>query len=860
MTVAVARAPLSRAGTEVACTHCGLPVPRGLVEPDADAQFCCGGCRAVYETIRRCGLDRYYAICDAPVRVPAAPPRSDYAAFDDAAFIARHVARQAPLPPPGRPVHTIDLHVERAHCAACVWLLERLPRVQPGVRSARLDIRRKTLRIEWDPEATELSTIAERLDALGYPPAPCTERDVDRARRRESREHLVRVGVAGACAGNAMLIAFALYGGMFSGMDETHRVLLRGASLLITLVAVAWPGRVFFSGAIASLRAGALHMDVPVAVALGLGTVWGAVNTVRGTGEVYFESLTTVVFLLLIGRWIQHRQHCTAHEAVERLYDLTPAQARVIGDDGHVRTVAARTLTRGDRVELRAGDSVPADGTIVEGTSAFDLSMLTGESRPVTLAPGAPAHAGTTNLSARVVLRTERTGAETRLGRLATLIEDLASGRPPIVRLADRLAQRFVRVVLVLAAATCGLWLVVDPAQAVEHTIALLIVTCPCALGLATPLAVVAAIGRAAREGMMVKGGAVLERLARPGPRGGIVLLDKTGTLTEGTTRLVRWDGDHDARALAAAVERHAAHPAARALVADLSGDRRLLVVHATLPALELAGAPGAGGVACTTMAHAAPQAQDVVVTSRGAHGTVGARMVVVGAPDFVREHGTSPMPRALECAEHECTAAALTPVLVAVDGHVVAVAGLGDPVREDAADAVAALRRLGWTVGVLSGDHPSVVASVADRVGVDADRREGGATPERKVEAIRAARDEFDTVVMVGDGVNDAAALTAADVGIAVSGGAEASLRAADVFLQHPDLTGIASLIRGSGRTVGVIRRNLFASLFYNAVTGSLAVAGVINPLIAAAIMPLSSLTVVTLSFRSRTFDGETR
>jgi Cu2+-exporting ATPase len=376
-----------------------------------------------------------------------------------------------------------------------------------------------------------------------------------------------------------------------------------------------------------------------------------------------------------------------------------------------------------------------------------------------------------------------------------------------------------VAIVLVLAAITLGVWLKLDPEHAVGHAVALLIVSCPCALGLATPLAVSAAIGRAARKKILIKGGDALENLARPGR----MLLDKTGTLTEGRLAVLRWWGDESIKPMVAAIERHSAHPVARALSGDTAESEEL-------EASEVQEITGAGISGICNGRHII-----VASTSHLAHLLGGLPQEAVAASDAFADEG-------------------LSPVAVAVDQTVVAIAGIGDPVRRDSASSVAAILSRGWQVGILSGDHPAVVQSVADQVGVAPEASRGAATPEDKLEAVRDASVNT-TVAMVGDGVNDAAALAAATVGIGVHGGAEAALAAADVYLGRPGLGPVAELLRGSHRTLGVIRRNLVFSLTYNIVAVTFAITGHMSPLLAAILMPLSSMTVVLSSYRARTF-----
>jgi Cu2+-exporting ATPase len=398
-------------------------------------------------------------------------------------------------------------------------------------------------------------------------------------------------------------------------------------------------------------------------------------------------------------------------------------------------------------------------------------------------------------------------------------VEEHARRRAPIVQLADRISGRFVAAVLVLAAVTLLVWLRLDPARALDHAVALLIVTCPCALGLATPLAMSAAVGQAARAGFLIKGADVLEKLTRPGR----MWLDKTGTLTAGRTTLLQWHGEESVKPLVAAAEAHSSHPIARALVAALGAPLGV-------PSVEIVETPGGG------------------VEAR-----VGRRAVLVGAPDFIIAR-IGAGAGALADAVDRMIAEGLTPVLIAVDGAAVAAAGFGDPLREDAVSALARVRALGWRVGMLSGDHPAVVAATGRRTGIDPGACLGAVTPEEKLRLVETARAR-EPVVMIGDGVNDAAALAAASVGVAVHGGAEAALHAADVFVTRPGVARIAELLDGAHRAMRVVRRNLTISLVYNVTGVCLAMSGLLNPLLAAILMPLSSLTVIMSSYRARTF-----
>jgi Cu2+-exporting ATPase len=583
-------------------------------------------------------------------------------------------------------------------------------------------------------------------------------------------------------------------------------------SLLLTTPALFGPGRVFFAGAWASLRTRTLHMDLPIAIALLVGWVRGTANTITDTGPIYFDGLATLTFALLVGRFLQQRGQRAATDSAELLYSLSPSTARVIDGD-RARELPAQALLPGMTLDVRAGESFAADGTVSSGRSTVDVALLTGESRPVSVAEGDRVYAGTTNVSSAVRVRVDAAGEQSRLAKILQQVEDSVRRRAPVVQLANRLAGWFVAVVLVIAAATILFWYPRNPVAAIDNAIALLVVTCPCALALATPLAVSMAIGRAARNGILIKGGDAIEKLATPGT----LLLDKTGTITESRVALSSWDGPDWVKPLVLALEQESSHPIA-------AGFRRAFEGVEVLPA------------GLTTH-----------VVGGGIEGTVDGRSVVVGSPAFVEA-------RASRGGRLTAPPSHLTPVLVAVDGVIVASAGFGDPVRSDARESIEALEARGWTVGILSGDAPAVVSGVGESLGVAASACVGGAVPEEKRRVVEAAR-RHGTVVMVGDGVNDAAAIAAASVGVGVHGGAEACLATADVYLARPGLAPLVELTEGASRTMRVIRRNIAFSIGYNIIGATLAVTGTINPLIAAVLMPASSLTVVLASWLSTTF-----
>ncbi len=820
---------------DVACAHCGLPVPEGYVEHGAATQFCCAGCRTAYGILHEHGLDQYYGFADRRTSPVRASGRT-YEEFDHEAFRSLYVITT----PEG--LSRVELFLEGVHCASCVWLVERVPLLLPGVARAELNVGRSLAAIEWDTNSVALSQVARALESLGYPPHPYLGVRRDEVRRKEDRTAIIRIGVAGAIAINVMLAALAMYSGwLTNGIEAPYERFFRYVSLVLTIPAILGPGRVFFAGAWAALRTRTLHLDLPIAIALGAGFGRGVVNTVTDTGPIYFDGVTVLIFLLLVGRFLQQRGQRAATDASELLYSLTPQGARVVDSDGRVRELPAAALLPGMLLEVRAGDTIAADGIVTDGRSSIDLSLLTGESRPVTVEQGTTVFAGTLNVASAIRVQIERAGEESRVAKLLRQVEESTRRRAPVVVLANRLAGWFVGIVLVLSVVTYIVWASVDPSAALDNAIALLVVTCPCALAMATPLAVTVATGRAARRGIFIKGGDAIEALSHPD----VLILDKTGTVTEARVSLVHWDGPEWAKPLVLALELESTHP-----IAD--GFRRAF--SAVAPTGESVGQPAGQPMASPTVLHTVEESTHIA--GGGIVGRVGGRGVVVGSPSFVLHQigrvadastaGTRAAPPADE---------SLTPVWVAIDGDVVARAGMGDPVRADAAGSVQALKAAGWTVRLLSGDAEPVVRSVGRALGIAPDDCRGGATPEEK---LRVVEDLSRThrVVMVGDGVNDAAAIAAAAVGIGVHGGAEASLATADVFLTTPGLQPLVELVRGAGNTMRVIRRNIAFSIAYNIVGVALAITGTINPLVAAVMMPLSSLTVVLGSWYGHTFD----
>ena len=808
----------------LSCTHCGLPVPGGLVEPGAVQQFCCGGCRVAFQLIHTSGLDAFYGMVEtneipSPSRREPEELTQRFLEFDQPFFMEKFGKSI------NDDVNEITLLLDGIHCAACIWLVEKLPQIVPGVLDVKLNWTRQTAQIRWQRDEVLLSRIAQVLDQLGYTPHPIRESTIEVRRQHENRRHLTRIGIAAAAAGNNMLITAALYLGMFSYMSVGMSQMLRIASCVVGLASLLWPGRIFLKGAVNAIRTRTPHMDLPIALGLIVGSIAGLVNTIRGTGDIYFDSLSVLIFLLLVGRWIQFRQQNRAADAVEMLYRLTPKTTRKIVDGRPVVTFVD-LVQKTDMLEIRAGDLIPADAVIVEGATEIDESILSGESRLRSKSVGDQVLAGTQNCRSAITVSVTATGGETRLSRIVDLVEQASIDKPEIVQWANRIGGFFVMAVIAVAFTTLFAWLWIDVSVAVDRTVALLIVACPCALALATPLAISVALGRAAKRKIMIKGGDVLQRLNRPG----MIWLDKTGTLTEGKLEVVRWYGDTRWATLVAEIEANSSHPVAKAIVEHGWSE---------------------GGEGCVTslpVGNLPVRDQVKEYEGKGICADGPGFTLLVGNASLLQQHGVVISFRHQQIV-NRILQANLAPCWIAVNGKVNAILALGDQVRPGTRSAIQQLKAAGWKVGVLSGDHQQIVRQVADRLGIDPDVALGGLNPEDKVSMVQSSLVEHPTVVMVGDGVNDSAALATASVGIAVHNGAEASLAAAPVYLAEEGLQPILELMRISKSTGRTIRKNFAASLGYNVFGATFAAIGWINPLLAAILMPISSLTVVAIS-----------
>ena len=809
--VTAASAPPKTSPVAHSCFHCGEPVPPAVslyVERNGERKpVCCAGCQAVAELIFRAGLGRYYQFREEVARTA----EKDLAGAIDAweSCDERESLWGEPLPDGRR---ELLLQTEGIRCAACAWLIRSHLELLPGVQSTQVDTATGYTRIVWQPQQTRLSRLAAALMELGYKPHLPLAGAEEQGRQEERRQSMKRLGVAGLGMMQVMMYAVGLYAGDAFGIAQAERGFLTWVSLAVTLPVLLYSGRVFFEGAWRSLRARRPGMDVPVALAIGLAFLASCYNFFRGAGEVWFDSVVMFIFFLSLGRHMEMMLRHRNLQAGAALARLLPEWAeRIRGDERE--TVPATDLLPGDRVLVRVGEAFPADGLVCSGITEVDEALLTGESRAVPRDGGDAVIAGTLNLAQPVEIEVTASGQDTAVSSMGRLLLRAQSTRPATHSLPVWLVPVFIVAVLAIAAGTYAAWQWLDPARAFPAMLAVLVASCPCALSLALPVVHAAASRRLLDEGILLTRGDALHAL------NGVdtAVFDKTGTLTLGRPEIAgievnpeRSEIDSErALRIAAALEGASAHPNARAFHA----------AEQNLPAI--ADPPRLDGPV-------------VVHAGQGLAARVAGASIRVGTAAFTGLADAESRDEAIWLADAQGWLARFE---------------LRDALRPEAAETLAELQRAGLQLRILSGDSPAAVEAVAARLQVaDFAARQ---TPSMKLAALEALRASGRHTLMVGDGVNDAPVLAAADVSMTVKGGAELANSTADLILTGESLGLVVKARHVAGRARQLIRQNLGWAVLYNVSVLPLAVSATLKPWMAALGMSLSSLLVVANASR---------
>jgi Cu2+-exporting ATPase len=770
--------------------------------------FCCRGCRGAYLLITGAGLADFYQRREWPE--PGLGGDAFQTVFSDA-HLARFVY-------PAAEMCAIDIIIDGIRCATCVWLNEKIIGRLPGVRDVRVNYATSRARVVFDPAAITPTAIFSRISELGYLPRPYTRSAAEESANREKRDLLIRFGTAFFLTMQLMAYSFALYAGYFQGIDPGIKATLQLFSLLVTTPVIFYSGWPFLRGAWRGLVNRAPNMELLIAIGA-LASYGYSIYATWAGGEVYYETAAMIVTLILAGRLLENIAKRRAAGGVERLLGLTAGEARRFAGD-ELETVDVADLRAGDRLLIGPGERFPVDGQLVEGATDVDESPATGESLPVVKSAGDPLLAGSINLTGTVRIVCRSSAADCFIARVARLVEEAQSRRAPIQGVADRVAAYFVPGVLLLALGTF-LWQYLGHGQlgvALMTALAVVVIACPCALGLATPTAILAGSGAAAAAGVIFKGGDILERLSRVS----VALFDKTGTITRGKPEVVAMFPaagvtERELLALAAAVESGSLHPIGRAICA-----------HAAQ-----SGSAGQVGEQLQTVA------------GGGVTGLVEQRAVAVGSFRFLTGLDIAGVP------EHGPAHPGTIAVLVARDGRYVGMLALEDQLRTEAPALARYFRENNIRSILLSGDRRETVQHVVAALGIDTGN--GEMLPADKAAFIDGLRGKGEITLMTGDGINDAPALAAADVGCAIAGGTDIALETSDLVLMKPDLARLAAAHRIARQTMTVVRQNLGWAFIYNVVGIPLAMTGRLTPIYAAAAMALSSLCVVGNSLRIR-------
>jgi len=803
------------------CDLCGLRLPGRPFTEDWKGEryfFCCQGCRHVFLLLAENGLiegdfreSELYKQC-LSMGIIGNPGR-----VDDGPRVSAEALKDA---------RELTLHVEGMWCSACSWLIEKVLSSKKGVVDARIVFASDSARVHYDPRDITPAEIAQAIDGLGY--RTVSRAQLQTAARSDRNRLLIRTGISFFLLMNVMFFSYTLYIGYFQELSPEIKAAVPWILLALTIPAVFWCGMPIHSKGWLSLKAMMPTMETLLSLSIFSSFLYSVYALVKGLDHFYFDTAAALGTLLLLGKLIEVSAKQKTSESIHRLYDMLPKKVRLKTENGE-RLVSIESLQVGDTFVVRPGEKIPADGRVAAGRSSVDESLLTGESKPRKKGPGEEVIGSSMNLSGVMEVEATRVGGETLLSGIIRMVETALARKSPLERTVDRVARFFVPGVLCLALAVFSVLLCQGAGleASLIRAITVLVIACPCALGMATPLAVAAGVGYAAGKGILVRDGSALQAAEKIDT----LVFDKTGTLTEGRFEvldILPAEGhEPGVLGLLAAVERHANHPIGETMTRAWDGE----ILEAENVQIE-------GG--------------------KGIEGRANGRLVSIGTERFLRERGFSladdPAARAGRESEQGRTVVFFG--LEGVEGMGLLI--LGDALKSSAISAVERLKRMGISIMLLSGDSADTTAAIARQAGIDEFHAE--ALPEEKIERIRALQDRGSRVAMIGDGINDAPALAQADLGLAVRGGTEIATESADITLLRDDLTLAGEAIDTSIRTVRTIKQNLGWAFLYNTVGVFVAISGWLDPLIAAAAMLVSSLSVVGNSLRLKVGRGKVK
>ncbi|MDJ0881985.1 MAG: heavy metal translocating P-type ATPase [Gammaproteobacteria bacterium] len=794
------------------CFHCGLPLNgsplsveiNGIQEP-----MCCAGCQAVAQAIINSGNESYYRFREEK----ASTGQELVPEFLDKIKVYDHPSvQQQFVHNESAQIKQVSLIIEGIVCAACIWLNEQYLRQLPGIVEVGINYSTHRASIKWDNNAIKLSEILEAISKIGYLAHPYDPQTQQQIYENQRKQLIRQIGIAGLFGMQIMMFALALYGGEWWGISDHFRTFFRWISLFLATPILLFSARPFFKGAWTDLRHRRAGMDVPVTLGLTLAFSASCYNTWTGESDVYFDSVAMFVFLLLSVRLFELSARKKAAEKIEALTNLTPTMTNRLLADGSIEVVPTVELQLDEHFLVKPGEVIPTDGELVSETALVDEALLTGEPHAVTKQKGDIVIGGSYNLEQPIQLRVHKLGQDTILSGIKRLIEQAQGFKPNVAKLADKVASIFVMALLLLVIVAGIFWWQIDPSKMLQVVVATLVVTCPCALSLATPASLSAAIGSLTRDGMLVARSHALEVM----PQVDTVIFDKTGTLTTGILSLQKQiDADKQQsalnRQLAHSLELHSEHPVARALV------------DTQLEKFEVKSLKN--------------------VTGQGIQGDINNTTYFIGNTTFIEN--VAEIPQGIELDD------AMQVVHLAKHGKWLACFCFTDPLKPDAFDTVRALQQAGIDTRILSGDREAYVAAIAGQLGVE--HFDAEQLPDDKLNQVKALQSAGHKVAMVGDGINDAPVLSASDLSISLSMGTDLARANSDLVINGVHLKPIRDALFITTKMMRIIRQNFAWAIAYNIVAVPFSMAGMIQPWLAAIGMSVSSLIVVLNALRLR-------
>jgi Cu2+-exporting ATPase len=810
------------------CFHCGLPVPKSasyIVKVDhKDQVMCCMGCQSVAQVIVDSNLTDFYKHRTTKSSKPSDLIPAELQIYDNDALQESFVSFEKN--DQDRSIREASLILEGIVCAACVWLNEHTVKKLEGVIDFRVNYSTHRASLKWDNGKIKLSDVLQAIAETGYSAHPFDPARLDTIHQKEKSAALRRIALAGMGMMQVMMPAIAIYLGENSDMTESMRNFLRWISLIITTPVVLYSSRIFFTSAWRDLKRGVFGMDVPVSLAVGSAYIASAWATVTNTGEVYFDSVVMFTFFLLLGRFLEMGARHKAGQVADALVRLLPQTATRIdlAENGkEIQTVIpASDLALGDQVLIKPGETIPADGSVIDGSSSANESLLTGENLPLLKTVGDELIGGSVNIESPLTMRVDKLGDSTMLSSIIRLLDRAQSKKPNLAKFADRSAGWFVLLLLLIAIAVFAVWWFIDPSRAFWIALSVLVITCPCALSLATPAALTAATGNLTEQGVLATRGHALETLAKITH----VVFDKTGTLTLGRLKVVKIQllggkTKTECEALAAGLETASEHPLAKAIQKLSSKAESLVQISAE--------------------------------SGRGVEGKLDNKRIRIGTKSYVAELAGDKFLIDEQASEFDSTnyKSASTAVYLGKRNEWLAVFYLQDEIRKEAKETIAKLKSAGIKVSLLSGDNQQAVQTVSQALGIDSDKTNAELLPADKLKTVQKWQASGDIVAMIGDGVNDAPVLAAADVSIAMGSGSQLAQASADMILLSENLVQLPASIKLSKRMQTIIYQNFAWAILYNVIAIPLAAMGWVAPWMAAIGMSMSSLVVILNALR---------